>query len=100
MFMKSRRRSPSLKAEVFGWILGLAVTGLVTLVLWVSVIQWMAATGMIRGPSDPGPATTVEAWFVHNWPIVFLVELVVGALVAMRVCRPIFRSRPARLLTN
>jgi len=98
--MTSRRSSPSLKAEVFGWILGLAVTGLVTVVLWVGVIQVMAATGMIRGPSDPGRATTFEAWFVHNWPIVFLVELVVGSLVAMRVCRLIFRSRPARLLPN
>ena len=98
--MTSRRRSSSLKAQVFGWILGLAVTGFVTVVLWVVVIGVMAATGVIRGPSDPGRATTVEAWFIHNWPIVFLVELVVGALVAMRVCRPIFRSKLARLLPN
>lgn len=91
--MTSRSRPAGVMPVVFAWTLGVAVACMVTVALWLTVIGVMAATGMIRGPGDPGRATTVEAWFVHNWPIVLVVELVVGALVAMRVCAPIFATR-------
>ena len=93
--MTSRNGSPGVMTQVFGWVLGLVVTCAVAVVLWFGVIKFMASTGLIRGPREPGPATAIESWFVHNWAIMLFVELVVGFLIAMRVCRPMLSGTTA-----
>lgn len=94
--MNARPRSPGLLTVAVGWLLGVAITCLVAVALWLAVIYLMAATGLVRGPGDPGRATTVEVWFVRCWPFVLVAEIVVGALIAKRICRPIFHTRPPR----
>jgi hypothetical protein len=99
--MASRKsRSPSIIAEMVGVVVALVVTCAIAGFLWVSVLTTLASTGLIRGPRDPGPRTAMEAWLVHGWPLLLMVELLVGALVAKRVCRGFFRSKPGRLLPN
>lgn len=94
----TRTRSPSLFMEMVGLIVGLVVAGVFTGFLWVSVLMAMGYTGLIRGPRDPGRATAVEAWLTHGWPLLLMVELFVGCLVAKRVCSGFFRARSNRKL--
>lgn len=71
------------------------------MILQVTLIGALASTGLIRGTGDQGRATAIEAWLVHNWPLLVIVELIVGSLVAWRVCRPLVRGKQdRRLLPN
>lgn len=100
MSTRSTSRSPGILREVLGVVLVLVVTCAVAAVLQGSFISALASTGVIRGPNDPGRATAIEAWLVHNWPVLVIVELIVGFFIARRVCRPVFRGKRSRLLPN
>lgn len=92
--MASRgRRSPSVVSEMVGVVVALVVTCAIAGFLWVGVIATLGAVGLIRGARDPGPATALEAWLGHAWPLVLMVELLLGALVARRMCRGFFRGK-------
>ena len=100
MSSTTKRRSPGILSQVFGVVLGLGVTCVVAMILQVTLIGALASTGLIRGPRDPGRATAIEAWLIHNWPLLVIVELLVGGLVAWRVCRPLFQGKRHWLLPN
>ena len=100
MSSRTSSRSPGVLSQVLGVVLGLGITCVVAMILQVTLIGALASTGVIRGPRDPGRATTIEAWLVHNWPLLVIGELIVGGLVAWRVCGPHFRGKQDRLLPN
>lgn len=96
---KSHLRSPNVLSQTIGVALALLLTAVVAMVLQATVLGTLSTAGWIRGPRTPGRATALEALLVANWPILVLLELVVGGLVAWRICRPFFQ-RPGRRPPN
>jgi hypothetical protein len=86
-------------SQTIGVALALLLTAVVAMVLQATLIGALSTAGLVRGPHTPGRATALEALLVANWPILVLLELVVGGLVAWRICRPFFQ-RPGRRPSN